>query len=87
MVPNHAAHHIFILSLWFPGLDNDFCNFWWNSFLSILFLDTWQAINRKLGMFVGFLSLYGKHKKVWDFGSNNGSLLRILKSLVNQACV
>ena len=38
-------------------------------------------------MFGGFLSLYGKYKQVWDFGSNNGSLVRILKSLVNQGYV
>ena len=38
-------------------------------------------------MLVGFQSLYGKYKQVWDFGSNNGSLVRILKSLVNQGYV
>ena len=31
-----------------------------------------HAISRKLRMFGWFLSLYGKYKKVWDFGSNNG---------------
>ena len=77
---------VFISSPWFPGLHDDFCNFWWNSFLSILFPDTWKAFNRKSGMFVGFQSLYGKYEQVWDFGSNNGSLVRILKSLVNQCC-
>ena len=38
-------------------------------------------------MLVGFQSLYGKYEQVRDFGSNNGSLVRILKSLVNQGCV
>ena len=38
-------------------------------------------------MFGEFLSVYGKCKQLWDFGSNNGSLVRILKSLVNQGCV
>ena len=78
---------VFISSPWFPGLHDDFCNFRWNSFLSILFPDTWQALNQKLGMFGGFLSPYGKYKQVWDFGSNNGSFVRILKSLVNQGCL
>ena len=78
---------VFISSPWFPRLHNNFYNFWWNSLLSMLFPDTWQAINWKLGRFGGFLSLYGKYKQVWDFGSNNGSLVRILISLVNQGCV
>ena len=56
-------------------------------FCLYFFPDTWQAINRKLEISGGFLSLYGKYKQVWDFGSNNGSLVRILKSLVNQGCV
>ena len=76
---------VFISSPWFPGLHDGFCNFWW--ILSILFLDTWQATNRKLGMFGGFLSLNGKYQQVWDFGNNNGSLVTIFKSLVNQRCV
>ena len=33
------------------------------------------------------LSLHGKYKQLWDFGSNNGSIVRILISLVNQGCV
>ena len=78
---------LFISSPWFPGLHHDFCNFWWHSFLSILFPDTWQAISRKLGMFSKFLSVYGKCKQLWHFGINSGSLVRILKSLVNQGCV
>ena len=38
-------------------------------------------------MFGGFLSLHGKYKPVYDLGSNSGSLVRILKSLVNLGCV
>ena len=38
-------------------------------------------------MFGAFLSLYGKYKQVRDFGNNNGSLVRILKSVINQGCV
>ena len=79
--------YVYFQSPWFPRLHDDFCHFWWNSFLSILSPDTWQAINWKLGKFGGFLSLCGKYKQAWDFGSNNGSLVRILKSLVNQGCV
>ena len=38
-------------------------------------------------MFGGFLSLYGKYKQVWNFGSNNGSPVSTIKSLVNEGCV
>ena len=53
-----------------------FCNFWPFCVYFSLIHD-----NRILGMFGAFLSLYGKYKQVRDFGNNNGSLVRILKSL------
>ena len=62
---------------------NDLCNFSFVSFLSILFSDIWHALNQKLRVFGRFLSLFGNDKLVWDL-SNNGSLSRILKSLINQ---
>ena len=73
---------VFISSPWFPGEHDNLFESWWISFLFILFLDT--SYKSKVGNVWWILWLHGTYKQVWDFSSNYGSLVKVLKSLVNQ---